>query len=159
MADKDTIDTTPHPDTPNDDTPDASAQDTGSTDSNSSYSLRNRKISPYCTNTMKKQKKKEHKIDDKVTIYTHPDTDTPDSDTNNNHSQDDGSTDSYLPYSSKNCKFSLYSTDTMKNQKKRENKIDDKVTIDTTTSPDAPGTDTPNASDQYNGSTDSNSPY
>ena len=42
----------------------------------------------------------------------------------------------------------------MNYQKKKENKINDKVKINSTTSPD-----TPNASDQDDGSTDSNSPF
>ena len=82
-------------------------------------------------------KKKEKKIDDKVTI------DNPDADTPNASAQDSGSTESYPPYSLINRKFAPYSTTTTKNQKKKENKIGDKVTIDTTSDPNAPSADTP----------------
>ena len=68
MADKDTIDTTPSPDEPNYNTADAATQDAGSTESNSSFSLINHKLAPYSITTTKNQKKKEKKIDDKVTI-------------------------------------------------------------------------------------------
>ena len=47
----------------------------------------------------------------------------------------------------------------MKNQKIKENKIDDKVTIGATPATDKPNPYTPNASAQYDGSNDSNSPY
>ena len=47
----------------------------------------------------------------------------------------------------------------MKNQKKKENKIDDKVTIGTTPDPDATSAYTPNASTQDYVSTVSNSKY
>ena len=77
----------------------------------------------------------------------------PNDDTSNTSSQDAGSTNSYLPYSFRNRKFPPYSTTTMKNQKKKENRIDDKVTIDTTPASDAPGTETLNASDQDAGPT------
>ena len=53
MADKYTIETTPSPDAPGAYTPNAADQDSVSTDSNSPYSLRNRKITPYSTNTTK----------------------------------------------------------------------------------------------------------
>ena len=43
----------------------------------------------------------------------------------------------------------------MTNQKKKENKIDDKVTIGTPPAPDTPDADTLNASAQYAGSTKS----
>ena len=156
---KDTIDTTPVPDSPDADTPDAAAQDTGSTDSIFSYLLRNRKFAPYSTNIMKIQKKEENKINDKVTINNPPDPKAPVADTPNASAQDAGSTDSYLPYSLRNHKFASYSTNTMKNQKKKETKIDDKVTIDTPPVPDVTGADIPNASSQYAGPTESNSPY
>ena len=72
MADKGPIDTTPDLDVPIADTLDAAAQYAGSTDSNSPYSLRNHKVAPYFTTTMKNQKKKENKIYDKETFGTPP---------------------------------------------------------------------------------------
>ena len=86
MADKDTIYTTPTLDTPGSDTPNASAQDSGSTDSNSQYSLRNHKLAPYSTTTMKNQKKKKKKIDYKDTTNTNPAPDAPGADTPNDSS-------------------------------------------------------------------------
>ena len=47
----------------------------------------------------------------------------------------------------------------MKNQKKKENGIGDKVTIETTTAPDVPGADISKASTQDTRFTESNSPY
>ena len=47
----------------------------------------------------------------------------------------------------------------MKNQKKKKNKIDDKDTSDTPPAPYVPNVDTPNASVQDAGSTDSYLPY
>ena len=53
---------------------------------------------------MKNQKKKEEKIHDKVTIYTHPPApDAPDDDTPNVSAQYNGSVESYLPYLLINC--------------------------------------------------------
>ena len=103
--------------------------------------------------------KKENKINDKVTIDTTPVSDVPDVDTPNASIQDAGSTDSCLPYSLRTRKFTPYSTNTMKNQKKKEHKIGYKFTIDTTTAPEAPGSDTPNASTQDANSAESNSPF
>ena len=91
MADKEKIDTTYAPDAPNADNPDAATKDDGSTESNSPYSSRNHKLTPYSTNTTENQKKKEKKIDDKVTISTPPDPNAPRADTPNDFSQDDGS--------------------------------------------------------------------
>ena len=90
---------------------------------------------------------------------TPPDLDTSGADTPNSPAQYDGSTNSYLPYSLRNRKFSPYSTNTMKNQKKKENKIDEKVTVDTVPAADATSADTPNASSQDDFSTVSNSKY
>ena len=70
-----------------------------------------------------KNKKKETKIDDKVTINTPYDPGTTGDDTPNNPYQDSGSTDSYLLYSLKKFKFAPYSTTTMKNQKNKERKF------------------------------------
>ena len=67
MADKYKIYPTPGPNVPESDTPNSSAQDYGPLTPNSLYPLRNRKFAPYSTNTMKNQKKRENKIDDKVT--------------------------------------------------------------------------------------------
>ena len=131
MADKGTIDTTPDLDVTIADTLDAAAQYAGSTDSNSPYPSRNCKFPPYSTTTMKNQKKKENKIYDKVTINTTPFPDVPGSDTPNASAQDYGSADSNSPYSLRNHKVALYSTTTMKNQKKKENKIYDKETFGT----------------------------
>ena len=75
---------------------------------------------------MKNQKNKEKKIDDKVTIDITISPDTPGADNCNASAQDAGSTDSNSPYSLRNRKFAPYSTNTMKNQKKKENKIDNK---------------------------------
>ena len=72
MADKDTIYTNPAPDAPITDTLHPATQYSGSTDSYSPYSLRNHKFAPHSTNTMKNQKKRENKIDDKVTNWHHP---------------------------------------------------------------------------------------
>ena len=47
----------------------------------------------------------------------------------------------------------------MKNQKKREKEIDNKDRFYPSPAPDAPGSDTPNDSSQYYGSTDSYLPY
>ena len=47
----------------------------------------------------------------------------------------------------------------MKNQKKRENKIDNKFKIDTTPAPDTPDADSPNASSQDDVSNDYYLPY
>ena len=49
------------------------------------------------------------------TIETTPAPDSTDSDTLNAAAQYAGSTDSNSPYSLRNCKFALYSTNTMKN--------------------------------------------
>ena len=108
---------------------------------------------------MKNQKKKENNIDDKVTIDTTPVTKSTGKDTPNASAQYSGSTDSYLPYSLRNHKFVPYSTNTMKNQKKKENKIDDKKTINPSPATNAPGDDTPNAFSQDDECTDSNSPH
>ena len=70
-----------------------------------------------------------------------------------------GSTDSYLPYWLRNCKFSPYFTNTKENQKKKEKKSDDNVTIHTSPINDTTGTDTLNYFSQDNSSTDSNYPY
>ena len=64
------MDTAPVPGSPSADTLNASSQYYGSTDSNAPYSLRNHKIPPYSTTTMKNQKKKENKVDDKDTFET-----------------------------------------------------------------------------------------
>ena len=85
---------------------------------------------------------------DKDTIDTTPAPDAPDIDSPNSSTQYAVSVDSYLPYSLRNWKFPPYSISTMKNQKKKENRINDKVTIDTTPDPDVPFSDTPNASTQ-----------
>ena len=71
---------------------------------------------------------------DKDTINTSPDhdvPDAPDADTPNDSAQDAGFADFNSPYSLRNHKFAPYSTNTMKNQENKENKIDDKVTINT----------------------------
>ena len=159
MYDKETFDTKPVPDVPDSDTPESAAQHAGSTDSNYPYSLRNCTPPPYPTNTTKNHKNKLKKIDDKVTIEPPPSPDAPDTNTINASAQDNGSTNSFLPYSSRNCKFTSYSTNTTKNQKKREMKIDDKVTINTNPAHYAPVADNPNASAQDAGFTDYNSPY
>ena len=159
MADKGTIDTTPDLDVTIADTLDAAAQYAGSTDSNSPYPSRNCKFPPYSTTTMKNQKNRENKIEDKETFDTPSYPDAPDADTTNASTQNTGFTDSFLPYSSRNCKFTSYSTNTTKNQKKREMKIDDKVTINTNPAHYAPVADNPNASAQDAGFTDYNSPY
>ena len=65
MGDKDTVNTIPVLDLPDADTPNAGTQDSGSADSNSPYLLINHKFTPYSTNTMKNQKKRGNKIDDK----------------------------------------------------------------------------------------------
>ena len=84
MADKYTTGTTPDYDAPNADNPDAYAQDYGFTDSNSPYSLRNRKFTPYYTDTTTPPtSKKEEKNYDKVTIDTTPSPDSPGDDTPN----------------------------------------------------------------------------
>ena len=70
MADKDTLNTPPATNAPDDNTPNADVQNAGSTDSSSPHSLINHKLTPYSTNTMKNQKKKEKKIDDKFTTDT-----------------------------------------------------------------------------------------
>ena len=84
---------------------------------------------------------------------------SPNSDTPNYSAQYAVSADSYLPYSLRNCKFAPCSPNTMKNQKNKENKIDDKVAIDTNPAHNSHIADTPNASAQYYGSSDSNYPY
>ena len=159
MDDNNTIKTTTTPNSPEDNFPDADSQDDGSSDSNYPYSPRNRKIPPYSTNTMKNHKKKEHKDDDKLKIYTPPSPNAPNTDTTNDSTQDYGSTNSYLPYSLRNRKIPPCSTNTTNNQKNKEKKIDNKVTIDTNPAPNAPGDDTPNISYQDDGSIDSNYPY
>ena len=108
---------------------------------------------------MKNHKIKENKLDDKVTIETLPAPDAPITDTHNDYAKDSVSTNSYIPYSLINCKFAPYSTNTMKNQKKKENKIDDKVSNDTIPAPDTHGTYTPNVFAQDCGSSDYNFPY
>ena len=65
---------------------------------------------------------------DKDTIGKNPSPGAPDADNLNAAAQYDGFTDSDSPYLLINRIFPPYSTNTMKNQKKRE-KIDDKVTI------------------------------
>ena len=62
-------------------------------------------------------------MDNKNTIDTNPSPYAPYADTPNASARDSGSTDSNSPYSLINRKFPPYSTDTMKNQKKKENKI------------------------------------
>ena len=104
-------------------------------------------------------KKYINKMADNNKISATSDPDAPDADNPNSLSQDSGSTDSNSPYSLINRKFAPYSTNTIKNQRKEENKIDDKVTIGTTPFPKATGTDTPNVFAQYDGSTDSYLPY
>ena len=103
----------------------------------------------------KNQKKKEKKIDDKVKIDTTPAPDVTSADTPNVYAQDDVSTDSNSTYSLRNFKSPPYSTTMMKNQKNKENEIDDKDSYDTPPATSAPRADTPNASDQNTGSTDS----
>ena len=115
MADKDTINATPDPDAPDADTPDAAAQYYGSNEFNSPYSLITCKFPPYSANTTKKQKKKEKKMDDKVTIDTPLFPYAPSADTPNSSVQDSGSTDFNSPYSLRNHKFSPYSVATTKN--------------------------------------------
>ena len=102
MVYKDTIDITPAHESCEADTLDADSQDAGSTDYNSPYSLRNLKLPPYFTNTMKNQKNKENKIDDKYTFDTPPTPDSPGPDNPNASAQDADSTDSYLPYAFRN---------------------------------------------------------
>ena len=68
---------------------------------------------------------------DKDTIDTTPVPKAPDTNTPDFAAQYAGSTESNYPYSLENCKFSPYSTKYHENQKKRENKIDDKVKMDT----------------------------
>ena len=123
------------------------------------YSAGNHKLDPYSTNTQKNQKKKENKIGDNNTIDITPAPDATGDDTPNASALDSGSTDSNNPYSLRNCKFAPYSTTTMKNQKNKENKIDDKDTFGPPPAPDAPWDDTPNYSSQYFGSTESYLPY
>ena len=98
---------------------------------------RNHKFASYCTNPMKTIKRRKRKLMIKLQSTT-PTLIPP-----NASAQDSGSTESYPPYSLINRKFAPYSTTTTKNQKKKENKIGDKVTIDTTPDPDAPVSDTP----------------
>ena len=146
IADKDTIDNTLAPVAPDADTPDADAQDAWSTDPNSPYSLRNRKFPPYSINTTINQKKKEKKIDDKVTIGTTPALNAPNADTPNSFAQDSGSIDSYLPYYLRNFK-SPPTPPTQQKTRKRGGNIDDKVIIDTNPAPYVPSADTSNVSD------------
>ena len=164
LNNKDTIDTTPDPYAPEDDTSNASSQDYSSIESSLPYSLRNFKFAHYCTNTtntMKNRKKKENKTDENFTIGTPPPNApyAPESDTSNDSAQNSVSTDSYLTYSLRNIKFPSYFLNTTKNRKKKKNKIDNKVTINTNPAPNSPGTDTHNDSDQEAVSADSNSSY
>ena len=64
---------------------------------------------------------------DKDTINATPAPNAPNSDNPDAVAQYYGSADSNSPYSLRNLKFPPYSTNTMKNQKKKENKIDDEV--------------------------------
>ena len=68
----------PPPNVPESDISNDSKQDSFSNDSYIPYSLRNSKFTPYSTNTTKKHKKKENKIDDKLKLAppltpAHPD--------------------------------------------------------------------------------------
>ena len=123
--------TPPAPDAPDDNTLNASIQDSGSTDSYLPYLLRYSKFPPYYTYITKNHKKKEKEIDDKFTINTTPAPDTPGSHITNAYAQDAGSAGSNSPYSLRNSKFTPYSKNTMKNQKKKDHKIDDKDIFDT----------------------------
>ena len=67
----------------------------------------------------------------KDTINTTPDPGAPNADNPDTSAQDSGSGDSSSPYSLRNFKYAPYSTNTMKNQKKKEKKIYDKVIFDT----------------------------
>ena len=87
---------------------------------------------------MKNHKRKEKKIDDKFTNYATRKTNLPFTDTPIFSSQDAGSIDSNYPYPLINCKFVPYSTTAIKNQKKKENKIDDKDIFDTPLHPIRP---------------------
>ena len=69
-------------------------------------------------------------IADKYIIDTTPYPDAPGAEYPDAAVQDDGSIDSNSPYSARNHKFPPYSTNTIENQKRKGNKIDDKVTID-----------------------------
>ena len=83
-------------------------------------------------------------MDDKDTIETYPDPDTPDIDTTDVAAHNIGSTDSNFLYSLGNHKFAPYYTNTTKNQKKEGKTIDDKFIINTTHTTDLPDTDNPN---------------
>ena len=98
-------------------------------------------------------------MSDKDTINATHSPDATNDDNLDSVSQDSGSTDSNSPYSLRNRKFAPYSANTTKNQKKKGNNIDDKVTIDTIPAPDATESDTPNSYEQDSVSADSYLPY
>ena len=74
----------------------------------------------------KTRKRRKLKFIIKLQSTPNPVPKAPGSDTPNSYSQDDGSTDFNSPYSLRNRKFAPYCTTAMKNQRKRENKIDNK---------------------------------
>ena len=70
-------------------------------------------------------------MDDKETINTTPEPDVTDADTPDAEAKYDGYTDSNSSHSLRKRKFAPYSINTMKIQKKKENKIVGNVTTNT----------------------------